>query len=136
MTSRAWLVDLIHSIAEKLALCDHLAEKFDDENARKLYLEVLKERREEMQMLVDLSDNPNLEYWCAFKHALKSLVLAWEAYDANPNERTLMAVEHSANILAGVTSLFLGLEFKMCERCLYEQLLTKERSSDGSRTKG
>lgn len=130
MTSRAWLVDLIRSIGEKLALCDHLSEKFDDAVARKLYLDVLQERRNEMQLLVDSVENPNLEYWCAFKHALKSWVLAIEVYDAKPNSKTLIAVKNTADILAGVTSLFLGLDFKLCERCLYEQLLTKERSSE------
>ena len=136
MSSRAWLVDLIHSIGEKLALCDHLAEKFDDEKARQLYFAVLEERRREMQLLVDSVENPNLEYWCAFKHALKSWVLAIETYDSSSTTKNLNVVKYSSDILAGATSLFLGLDFKLCERCLYEQLLTKERSSDGNRTKG
>lgn len=130
MSSRAWLVDLIHSIGEKLALCDHLAEKFDDKTARQLYFEILEERRREMQVLVDSVDNPNLEYWCAFKHALKSWVLAVEVYDSAPTTKNYNVVKRSSDILAGVTSLFLGLDFKLCERCLYEQLLTKERSSE------
>ena len=48
----------------------------------------------------------------------------------NPDDKNLNAVKYSSDILAGITSLFLGLDFKLCERCLYEQLLTKERSSE------
>lgn len=136
MTSRGWLVDLIHSIGEKLALCDHLAEKLDDGNAKQLYELTLEERRREMQLLVDSVNNPNLEYWCGFKHALKSWVLAMEIYDSSSTQENLNVAKKSGDILAGVTALFLGLDFKVCERCVYEQLLTKERSSDGNRTKG
>lgn len=125
MTNRAWLVDLIHSIGEKLALCDHLAENLDDEKTRQLYELVLVQRRNEMQLLVDSAPNPNLEYWCAFKHALKSWVLALECYDNQLDEKTLNVAQYNADILAGTMALFLGLEFKTCARCLNEQLLAK-----------
>lgn len=134
MTSRGWLVDLIHSIGEKLALCDHLAEKLDDENARQLYELTLEERRREMQLLVDSVDNPNLEYWCGFKHALKSWVLAMEIYDSSSTQENLNVAKYSGDILAGVTALFLGLEFKTCARCLNDQMLEKyNRSNERSR---
>lgn len=125
MTSRAWLVDLIHSIGEKLALCDHLAEKLDDKFARELYEKTLRQRRSEMQLLVESVDNPNLEYWCAFKHALKSWVLALECYDSQLDEKNANVAQYNADILAGTMALFLGLEFKTCARCLNEQLLAK-----------
>lgn len=125
MTSRAWLVDLIHSIGEKLALCDHLSEKLDDKFARELYEKTLMQRRAEMQLLVESVPNPNLEYWCAFKHALKSWVLALECYDSQLDEKTLNVAQYNADILAGTMALFLGLEFKTCARCLNEQLLAK-----------
>lgn len=121
--SRAYVVDLIHSIGEKLALCDHLAEKLDEENVKNLYLEVVNERRAEMKLLVSCAENPNLEYWCSFKHALKSWTLAVEVYDAKPSDETLKMVEKSENILAGIISLFLGMEFEPCARCLYDKLL-------------
>lgn len=125
MTSRAWLVDLIHSIGEKLALCDHLAEKLDDKDARALYEITLRQRRAEINLLVESVENPNLEYWCGFKHALKSYVLALECYDNQLDEKTLNVAQYNADILAGITALFLGLEFKTCARCLNEQLLAK-----------
>lgn len=126
-TSRAWIIDLAHSIGEKLALCDHLAEKLDDENAKKLYAKVVDQRRSEMQLLVDSVDNPNLEWWCAFKHAVKSWVLACECYDYRLDEQTLNVAQYNADILAGVMSLFLGLEFKDCARCLNDRLLLNQR---------
>lgn len=125
MTSRAWLVDLIHSIGEKLALCDHLAENLDDKNVQELYAKVVEERRKEMQLLVNSVDNPNLEYWCGFKHALKSWVLAQECYDTRLDEESANVAQYSADILAGVMALFLGLEFKTCARCLNDQMLAK-----------
>ena len=125
MTNRAWLVDLIHSIGEKLALCDHLAEKLDDPNAKDLYEKVLNQRRTEMQILVDSVENPNLEYWCSFKHALKSWVLAMEYYDTQLDEKSANVAQYNADILAGSMALFLGLDFKTCARCLNEQLLAK-----------
>lgn len=123
MTNRAYILDLIHSIGEKLALADHLAEKLDDENIKELYAKVIEERRAEMKLLVSLAPNPNTEYWCAFKHALKSWVLAVEVYDSLPNEKNLNVVKYSEDILAGITALFLGLEFKPCARCLNDMLL-------------
>lgn len=126
-SSRAWIIDLIHSIGEKLALCDHLAEKLDDENVRKLYDKIVAERRNEMELLTQYADDPNLEYWCAFKHAVKQWVLASECYDYMPNEKNLNVVKYSADILAGVVSLFLGLEFEDCARCLNDRLLLNQR---------
>lgn len=127
MTSRAWLVDLIRSIGEKCAMCDHL-EEIGTPEAEKLLLEALKARRGEMQLLVDSVEDPNTEYWCAFKHAVKSFTMATEAYEANPNPKTKGNMVVSADILAGATALFLGLEFKVCARCVNDILLNKERS--------
>lgn len=123
LSSRAWLIDLLHSIGEKLALCDHLAEKLDDENARELYFKVLEERRKEMRILANYGENTNLEYWCALKHSLKAWVLAVEVYDSMPNDENLNVVKYNEDILAGVLSLFLGLEFKPCARCLNDILI-------------
>lgn len=123
MTSRAWLLDLIHKIGEELALCDHLAEKLEDENSKKLYCATLASRRKDMLLLTESVKDPNLEYWCEFKHAVKAYTLAVECYDAEQNEKTYEQVENTADILAGVITLFLGLEFKPCARCLNDKLL-------------
>lgn len=124
-SSRAWIVDLAHSIGEKLALCDHLAEKLDDKDAKELYNKVLQERRNEMRLLVKYAPNPNTEWWCGFKHALKSWVLAMEVYDNLPSEEMFNVAQYNADILAGIMSKFLGVEFKICERCLNDLLLAK-----------
>lgn len=129
MTDRAYILDLIHSIGEKLALADHLAEKLDDENIKELYAKVVEERRAEMKLLVSLAPNPNTEYWCAFKHALKSWVLAMEVYDTLPSEENLNVAQYSEDILAGVISLFLGVEFKPCARCLNDLLLSQHNET-------
>lgn len=122
MSSRAWLLDLIHKVGEELALCDHLAEKLDDENCRSLYCATLAQRRKDMLYIVNSVEDANLEYWCEFKHAIKAYTLAVEVYDAQRNEESLAQVKSSADILAGVVSLFLGLEFKKCARCLNDRL--------------
>ena len=122
-SSREFIVDLIHSIGEKLALCDHLEEKLDEENVKELYGKILNERRAEMKLLVSYAKDPNLEYWCAFKHALKAWVLAVEVYDVSKTEENLNVVKCNEDILAGITSLFLGMEFEPCARCLNDRLL-------------
>lgn len=136
--NRGWLVDLVHSIGEKLALCDHLAEELDNPTVRALYNDIVEERRKEMRILANSVPNCRPEYWCGFKHACKSWVLAMECYDALPNDENLNVAQYSGKILAGVMSLFLDLEFKFCERCVYDALLlgfdaqnNKERSLDG-----
>ena len=129
MTDRAYILDLIHSIGEKLALADHLAEKLDNENIKELYAKVVEERRAEMKLLVSLAPNPNTEYWCAFKHALKSWVLAMEVYDTLPIEENLNVAQYSEDILAGIISLFLGVEFKPCARCLNDLLLSQHNEN-------
>lgn len=123
MTSRAWLLDLIHKIGEELALCDHLAEKLDNEQARELYCATLAQRRKDMSLLVEYGKDPDTEFWCEFKHAVKAYTLAVEVYDAEPTCATFEQVEKTADILAGVVTLFLGVEFKPCARCLNDKLL-------------
>lgn len=136
-TSRQWLLDLLHSIGEKLALCDHLAEKLDRPEVQKLYAKVLNERRNEMRVLANYGTNTNLEYWCELKHALKSWVLAQECYDSQPTAENLNVAQYSSDILAGTLSLFLGIKFEDCGRCLNDRLMfeynenSKERSKDG-----
>lgn len=123
MNSRNWLVDLVHKIGEECALCDHLAEKLDEPQSKQLYCATLELRRKDMLLLANSVKDPNFEHWCEFKHAVKAFTLAMECYDANPTEDMLKSVEASENILASAMSLFLGLEFSDCARCLYDKLL-------------
>lgn len=129
MSSRAWVVDLIHSIGEKTALVDHLEEKLDTdkpEHLQELISEVLNLRREQMSLLLENGEKPDPTYWCDFKHAVKSYTHDAEVYEANLNERTRQNMIASSRILAGATSLFLGMEFETCARCLYDQMLVKQ----------
>lgn len=127
MSSRAYLVDLIHSIGEKTALVDHLEEKLPEHPELKQVIEnVLVLRREQMNQLLSLGEKPNPEYWCAFKHAVKAWTMDCEVYEATLNEESLNNMVKSSNILAEMTSLFLGMEFETCARCLYDKLLVKQ----------
>lgn len=124
MTARAYAVDLMQSIGEKAALTSHLEEHLiDGMDVSKVLAEVLSLRRKQMKDLMGLAEKPNPKYWCDFKHAVKAFTLDAEVYEAEQNETNLENMKRSADILAGVTSLFLGLEFASCARCLYDQLL-------------
>lgn len=124
MTARAYAVDLIQSIGEKAALTSHLEEHLiDGMDVSKVLTEVLSLRRKQMKDLMEIAEKPNPKYWCDFKHAVKAFTLDTEVYEAEQNETNLENMKRSADILAGVTSLFLGLEFASCARCLYDQLL-------------
>lgn len=126
MSSRAYIVDLIHSIGEKTALVDHLEEKTDSKEALSLAKKVSDLRREQMNQLLALGEKPNPEYWCAFKHSIKAWVMDCEVYEATESEESLKNMIESSNILASVISLFLGMEFEDCARCLYDRLLVKQ----------
>ncbi len=127
MSSRAYLVDLIHSIGEKTALVDHLEEKLPEHPELKQVIEnVLVLRREQMNQLLSLGEKPNPEYWCAFKHAVKAWTMDCEVYEATLNEESLNNMVKSSNVLAEMITLFLGMEFENCARCLYDKLLVKQ----------
>lgn len=127
MSSRAYLVDLIHSIGEKTALVDHLEEKIDNNpELQDLVEKILVLRRKQMNQLLSLGENPNPEYWCAFKHAVKAWVMDCEVYEATLTEESKQNMIESSNILASMISLFLGMEFEDCARCLYDKLLVKQ----------
>lgn len=127
MSSRAYLVDLIHSIGEKTALADHLEEKLEENpDLEELLKKVLELRRKQMNQLLADGENPNPEYWCAFKHAVKAWTMDCEVYEAKLDEESLKNMVESSNVLASMISLFLGMEFENCARCLYDKLLVKQ----------
>lgn len=127
MSSRAYLVDLIHSIGEKTALEDHLIEKLPDHpELRELIEKVANLRRSQMNQLLASGENPNPDWWCAFKHAVKAWTLDCEVYEATLNEESFENMVESSNVLASMISLFLGMEFETCARCLYDKLLVKQ----------
>lgn len=133
MSSRAYLVDLLHSIGEKTALCDHIEEQIVagenvEENTRILE-STLALRREQMSDLLSKGERPNPYYHCAVKHAIKAFTLDSEVYEATLEEKDLDNLRRSADILAMALSKYLGLEFQVCGRCLAELLLEKEYDS-------
>lgn len=127
MSSRAYLVDLIHSIGEKTALEDHLIEKLPEHpELRDLIQRVADLRRAQMNQLLAGGDRPNPDYWCAFKHAVKAWTLDCEVYEATLDDESYNNMINSLDHLASMTSLFLGMEFENCARCLYDKLLVKQ----------
>lgn len=127
MSSRAWMVDEIHSIGEKTALCDHLEEVIDEfPEAQEVLQGLLKLRRKQMQHLSDQTENSNPKFWCAFKHAVKAFTLDSEVYEAMMDEETKQNMIESGDILASLISLFLGMDFETCARCVYDRLLLNQ----------
>lgn len=127
MSSRAYLVDLIHSIGEKTALEDHLIEKLPDHpELKELIKKVADLRRSQMNQLLASGEKPNPDWWCAFKHAIKAWTLDCEVYEATLDKESYENMVKSSNHLAEMTSLFLGMEFETCARCLYDKLLVKQ----------
>lgn len=129
MSSRAYLVDLIRSIGEKTALTDHLEEKLlsnPSEDLKALIEQTTTLRRKQMNMLLSEAENPNPLFWCDFKHAVKAFTNDVEVYEATYTDEAFEQMKLSSEILAGVTSLFLGMDFQTCARCLYDKLLVEE----------
>ena len=129
MTSRAWVVDLIRSIGEKTALTDHLEEKMISEPSdelKALIEQVTALRRKQMNLLLEQAENPNPLYWCDFKHAVKAFTNDVEVYEATYSDEAFEQMKLSSEILAGITSLFLGMEFQTCARCLYDKILVEQ----------
>ena len=127
MSSRAWVVDEIHSIGEKTALCDHLEELIDDyPEVEEVLQNVLNLRRKQMQHIADQNENSNPKFWCAFKHAVKSFTLDSEVYEATLDDASKQNMIESGDVLASLISLFLGMDFETCARCVYDRLLLKQ----------
>lgn len=121
------MVDEIHSVGEKTALCDHLEELIDDyPEVGEVLQNVLNLRRKQMQHIADQNENSNPKFWCAFKHAVKAFTLDSEVYEAVMDEETKQNMIESGDILASLISLFLGMDFETCARCVYDRLLLNQ----------
>lgn len=134
MSSRAWLVDEIHSIGEKTALCDHLEEVIEEEpQVEEVLKKTLELRRKQMQDVADKSEKSNPRFWCAFKHAAKAFTLDSEVYEATLSEEAKSNMIESGDILASLMSLFLGMDFEVCARCVYDRLLLNQVADKASK---
>lgn len=136
MSSRGYLVDLIESIGEKTALASHIREKIENgkdvENNRKILAKVLQLRRKQMSYLLSEAENPDPEYWCDFKHAVKSWLQDSEVYEAKLDEKTESFMKESDEILAMEISSILGMEFEKCARCVHDRLLVQQYEKEHS----
>ena len=140
MSSRGYLVDLIESIGEKTALASHIREKIeagkDVEKNRQILEKTLNLRRKQMSYLLSEAEKADPDYWCDNKHAIKSWVQDGEVYEATLTEETEQFLKESSEILAMELSCFLGMEFEVCARCLFDRLLVKQYEKAHSDTMG
>ena len=132
-------MDLAHSIGEKTVLADHIEELIiagKDEKENKEVLEhLLILRRNQMSYLLEQGVKPNPEYWCPFKHAIKSFTQDVEVFEATLSDVALAQMKASADILAMTMSKFLGIEFETCARCLNDRLLEIEYDKNNNKEK-
>lgn len=133
-TSRGWVFDLVNSIANDLAIVNHLTEAIyaaekdredgiTDESDYKQILDIaLANRRDKMNTLISVAENYNKRMWCPLKHAIESYMESMEVWQAYENKDTYKQMVKSTDVLAGCLSLFLGMELTTCGRCLSDQL--------------
>lgn len=130
MSSRGYLVDMIESIGEKTAIASHIREKIeagkDVEKNQQMLKAVLALRRKQMSRLLESAEKADPEYWCDFKHAVKSWVNDSEVYEATLNEKDLELMIGSSEILAMAISCFMGMKFETCARCIFDEFLVKQ----------
>ena len=130
MSSRGFMVDMIDSIGEKTALSSHIREKIesgkDIDKNKEILKKVLFTRRQQMNRLLEEAEKADPDYWCDFKHSVKSWVQDAEIYEATLSDKDLEVLNSSSEILAMEISCFLGMEFETCARCIFDRLLVQQ----------
>ena len=133
MSSRGYLVDMIESIGEKICLTSHIEEKLracEDEEEKvqlkQMLDSVLELRRKQMSLLLENAERPDPTYHCIVKHAIGSWWRDVEVWEASNDEKDLEKTIESADLLAMCLSKYLGLEFEVCSRCLWDTMLVKQ----------
>lgn len=131
--TRPWLWDLIESICEDVALTSHIEEKLrgsenkvEIEQLKLMLKETLDLRREKMSYLLENGENPNPGYHCLVKHSLGSFWRQMEIWEATLDDEDLERLKKNGKVLAMALSLYLGMEFQICERCLGDLLAVRE----------
>lgn len=129
MTSRGYETDLIESICESIALTSHLEEVLKEEDDKEV-LEMLKTslnlRRKQMSRLLEMADNPNPKFHCIVKHSLGAWWRQLEVWEATLDEKDYQLARELGDLSAMCLSKYLGMEFEVCQRCLFDQLTVKE----------
>ena len=148
MSSRAWVLDLARVMIQNEAIADHNKELIEDKNLDEEFKSKIREldrmtielRRTEQSYLLEQGENPNPLLWCLVKHSSDAYGHSVEVYEANPCDKTEELMKKQSAIFAGYLSLFLGMDFQTCQRCLDDQLtviqVEKERSDIMEKIKG
>lgn len=146
MSSRGWVQDLIQSIANDLAIYNHLTEKLyslmeDDEgdlteeitHIQMTMSSVSDTRRRKMKMLENQFVGFDPKMHCALKHAIEGAMEMIEVYSAiitspridqqTRDDADQMFYETHQN-LAQILSLAFGLDFDTCWRCVSDQMVS------------
>lgn len=136
MKSRGWIIDLVISIGQDLALTSHLQENLNklqkdkDMNTQKiidvesLLIATIEARRRKMAYLVEQSPEANLDFWCSQKHQIFSWELDCEVWEATYSQEAQKIMFDSYKRLAQTLSLFLGIDVIDCWSCLADRLLS------------
>lgn len=134
MSSRAWVLDLTRIMIQNEAIADHNKELIEDKSLNEEFKDKIREldemvvelRRTEQSYLLEQGENPNPLVWCLVKHSSDAYGHSVEVYEANPCKETEDLMKKQSAIFAGYLSLFLGVEFQTCQRCLADRLAVKE----------
>lgn len=139
MSSRGYLVDLIESIGEKVCLTSHIEEKLraceDDnekEQLKRMLNKTLELRRKQMSLLLENAEQPDPTYHCIVKHAIGSWWRDIEVWEASGQTKDFEKTIESADLLAMCLSKYLGMEFEVCARCLWDTMLVKQVEKERS----
>ena len=132
-SSREWFIDLVNSIANLLAIVNHLteavysaekdiADSIDGAAKNKEdYLEILllslDLRRRQMNLLKSQADYHDRRMWCPLKHGIESYMESMEVWQAEQSDETYANTIDAYNIMLKLLSKFLGRDVTLCGRC-------------------
>ena len=137
MSSRGYEPDLIESICESIALSSHIEEVLKEEQSEEVQqiLETsLSLRRKQMSRLLEMADNPNPKFHCIVKHSLGAWWRQMEVWEATLDKKDYELAKELGDLSAMCLSKYLGLEFEICQRCLYDKMLVQQYAKQHSAT--
>jgi hypothetical protein len=143
--SRGWAMDLINSIANDLALANHLTETLhakevdlamaseDDKerleknisDIRGLISNAVSLRRQKMNRLADAFEGYDPRMWCAVKHSIEGYMEAMEVFHATNSPEDWAILKTSMSQMSSVLSVALGFDLQPCARCFADELRDK-----------
>lgn len=143
--SRGWAMDLVNSIANDLALANHLTETLhakevdlaiaseeDKErlekqiqSIRSILVGAVELRRKKMNRLADTFEDYDPRMWCAIKHSIESYMEAMEVFHATNDPDDWLILKTTMSQMSSVLSVALGYEMQPCARCFSDELREK-----------